>query len=46
MSMPKQLCESCRTYKIIKKRQWDGVLLCKRCSKDKPLSLFKETKNV
>lgn len=42
MTERKELCESCREYKIIKKRQWDGVLLCKRCAKDKPLSLFRE----
>ena len=36
----KDLCEGCRQYRILIKRDYDGKLLCKRCSKNQPLKLF------
>ena len=33
-------CEGCRIYKMLKKRESDGKMLCKKCSKNNPLKLF------
>ena len=30
-------CEGCRIYKMLKKRESDGKMLCKKCSKNKSL---------
>ncbi len=30
-------CESCREYKKLKKRESDGKILCKKCSKNQSL---------
>jgi len=34
-------CASCGEYKKLKKRESDGKLLCKRCSKNQSLMMFK-----
>ena len=34
-------CEGCRIYKMLKKRKSDGKLLCKKCSENKSLMIFK-----
>jgi len=36
-----ELCEGCNQYRILKKRKEDGKLLCKRCSKNKCLRMWK-----
>ncbi len=36
-------CEGCRIHKMLKKREFDGKLLCKKCSKNMPLKLFTKT---
>ena len=33
------LCEGCRKWKMLKKRESDGKLLCKRCFKNKSLTM-------
>ena len=38
-------CEGCGIYKMLKKRESDGKLLCKKCSKNKSLPMaIKEKK--
>ena len=32
-------CESCGIYKMLKKRESDGKLICKKCSKNKSLPM-------
>ncbi len=34
-------CEGCHQYKMLRKRESDGKLLCKKCSKNKCLRMFK-----
>ena len=34
-------CEGCGIHKMLKKREEDGKLLCKKCSKNKCLRMFK-----
>ena len=34
------ICEGCRIYKMVKKRESDGKMLCKRCSKNQSLAMF------
>ncbi len=33
-------CTGCGIYKKTKRRDWDGISLCKKCSKNKPLTKF------
>lgn len=33
------LCEGCRQWKRVKKRESDGKMLCKKCSKNKSLTM-------
>lgn len=33
------LCEGCRQYKMVKKRESDGKMLCKKCSKNTSLTM-------
>jgi len=35
------LCEGCGNHKMLKKRESDGKLLCKKCSKNQSLMMFK-----
>ena len=35
----KDLCEGCRQWKMVKKRETDGKMLCKKCSKNKSLTM-------
>ena len=35
-------CEGCGQYRILIKRKEDGKLLCKKCSKNKCIKMFKE----
>jgi len=35
-------CEGCRQYKKLKKRESDGKMLCKKCSKNKSIMIFKD----
>ncbi len=32
-------CEGCRQYKKLRKRKSDGKMLCKKCSKNKSLTM-------
>lgn len=36
----KDLCEGCRIYKVLIKRDFDGKLLCKKCSKNNSLKIW------
>ena len=33
-------CEGCRQYKKLKKRESDGKMLCKKCSKNQCVAVF------
>jgi formylmethanofuran dehydrogenase subunit E len=32
-------CEGCGEFKMLKKRETDGKMLCKKCSKNKSLTM-------
>ncbi len=38
-------CEGCRVYKKLKKRESDGKMLCKKCSKNQSIKIFGSHKN-
>ena len=38
-------CEGCSQYKMVKKRETDGKMLCKKCQKNQSLMMFKTTQN-
>ena len=33
-------CEGCRIFKMLKKREFDGKLLCKKCHKNQSIASF------
>ncbi len=39
------VCEGCRIHKMVKKRETDGKMLCKKCSKDTSLKMFKSSQS-
>ncbi len=38
-------CNGCGIYKMLKKRESDGKLLCKKCSKNVSIKLFTKKNN-
>ena len=38
------VCEGCRIYKMVKKRETDGKMLCKKCSENQSLAMFGKLK--
>lgn len=34
------ICEGCGIHKMVKKRETDGKMLCKKCSKNQSLGMF------
>ena len=38
-------CEGCRQHKKLKKRESDGKMLCKKCSKNQSIRMFKPQSN-
>ena len=37
-------CEGCGEYKKLKKRESDGKMLCRKCSKNQSIMIFKSKK--
>ena len=38
-------CEGCHQYKMLKKRESDGKMLCKKCLKNQSIMMFKTSHN-
>ncbi len=38
------ICEGCGIHKMVKKRETDGKMLCKKCSKNQSLGMFGKLK--